>query len=71
MSSLVLLFQGIAQALEGKPAPLSRAEQRYLQTYGHCAPRTGVAQRRVILPPAASSTADSPLSPTQGTTPFG
>jgi hypothetical protein len=69
MSSFVLLFQGIAQALVGKPTPLSRAERRYLQTYGHCALRAGAGQRRVISPLAASSTVDSTLNPAQGATP--
>ena len=69
MSSLVLLFQGIAQALVCKPTPLSRAEQRYLQTYGHCTPRPDVAQRSAILPPAASATVVSHLIHAQGATP--
>jgi hypothetical protein len=69
MSSLVLLFQGIAQALAGKPTPLSRAEQRYLQTYDHCAPRDDMAQRGAILFPAASAIAVSHLIHVQGATP--
>jgi hypothetical protein len=58
MSSLVLLFQGIAQALVGKPTPLSRAEQRYLQTYGHCAPRAGAVQRLGLAARGAAPATD-------------
>ena len=50
LASLDLRFQSMAQALRGKPTPLSRAEPRALQTYGHWAPRDTVGLGSRVVP---------------------